>query len=92
MLAFCRQFAERTESSSSSTERNRCGFSGSASSLAAEGSSSGSSKLMKIASWSFTILAAYATASTGATAPSVQTSMFSRSKSVSRPTRAGVTV
>ena len=48
MLAFCRQFAERTESSSSSTERNRFSLSGSSSSFVVEVASGSSSKLMKI--------------------------------------------
>ena len=43
-------------------------------------------------SCSFTIFAAKAIASAGSIAPSVQSSRLRRSKSVSRPTRAGVTV
>ena len=49
MFAFCRQFAERTESSSSSTERQRFSLSFSASSSrGASTGSSVSSKLMKM--------------------------------------------
>ena len=66
MSAFCRQLAERTESSSSSTGRNRFSLilpsivssSGSAISVS-------SSKLMKIASWSCRMRAANASASSG---------------------------
>ena len=93
MFAFWRQFAERTDSSSSSTDWKRFGLSGvGLVDAAASATPTGSSKLMKIVSWSFRILAAKATASAGVTVPSVQTSRFRRSKSVSRPTRAGVTV
>ena len=92
MFAFCRQLAERTESSSSSTDRNRFGLSGVGSSASGSADSAGSSKLMKIASCSFRIFAAKASASSGVIVPSVQISSESRSKSVSRPTRAGVTM
>src|SRR6478736_5314499 len=80
MLAFCRQFAERTDSSSSSTERNRFSFSGSSSlPVGMYEVSSDSSKLIQIESCSLRILAAKATASTGRTAPLVQTSSTSLS-------------
>ena len=79
MFAFWRQFAERTESSSSSTERNRFSFSGSSSFESVELASSSSSKLMKMESWSLRIFAAYATASYGFTEPFVQTSSVSLS-------------
>ena len=62
MSAFCRQLAERTESSSSSTGRNRFSLSGPRSrSSRGSATSASSSKLMKIASCSFRIFAANAT-------------------------------
>ena len=64
MLAFWRQFAERTESSSSSTVRRRFSLNSSSTCSTACGSGSADSlKLMKTESWSFTIFAANATAS-----------------------------
>ena len=80
MLAFCRQLAERTDSSSSSTDRKRFSFSFSSflgSSIGA--GSSVSSKLMKMESCSLTIFAAKATASAGVTDPLLHTSSESRS-------------
>jgi hypothetical protein len=79
MFAFCRQFAERTLSSSSSTERHRYSLSLSVSLCCGMAASSISSRLMKIDSCSLRILAAKATASSGRTEPSVQTSMARRS-------------
>ncbi len=80
MFAFWRQFAERTESSSSSTERKRFSLSGSSSPVATMTAvSSTSSKFTQIASCSRMIFAANATASCGFTAPFVQTSRMSLS-------------
>ena len=80
MLAFCRQLAERTESSSSSTERKRFSLSlASSFGASATTGSSVSSKLTKTVSCSLMIFAAYATASCGVTEPSVHTSRVSLS-------------
>src|SRR6185312_570659 len=69
MLAFCRQLAERTDSSSSSTDLSRFSFILAASSETASSTgSSVSSKLMKIESWSSRIFAANAPASSGSNA------------------------
>ena len=67
MLAFFRQLYERTDSSSSSTERLSCSIRRSSSLEVGKSSSSSgaSSKLMKIAMWSFSSFAAIATASCG---------------------------
>src|SRR5215218_7903876 len=76
MFAFCRQFAERTDSSSSSTDFHRfsLSFACSSETCASCDGSAPSSKLMKIDSWSLRIFAANATASSGRTAPFVHTS------------------
>src|ERR1043165_8928290 len=78
MLAFCRQFAERTLSSSSSTVRHR--FSLSFSAASSRGASTGSAispTLLNRVSCSLRILAAYATPSSGRTEPLVQHSRVS---------------
>src|ERR1051326_5294340 len=79
MSAFCRQFAARTESSSSSTGRKRFSLSASDAAAAGASASGSSSKLMKNESWSCRMRAAYATASSGRTLPSVHTSSVKRS-------------
>jgi len=81
MLARRRQLPERTDSSSSSTLRpissrrrsRSSSTSGSCSSMGA------SSNLMKSSMWSLTILAAYPSASSGRTLPSVEISRINRS-------------
>src|SRR5207253_1561094 len=77
MFAFFRQLYERTESSSSSTERSKCSRRGScAVSCGVSTVSIGSSKLMKMLMWSFTSLAARPMESCGVMAPLVHTSII----------------